>query len=162
MTPKQQPCVLIAEDEPNDAILLRYALERCNISAQIQIVSNGAEVMDYFKREGKFADQGLFSFPTIMFLDLKMPGMNGFDVLEWVKHHPEFRVIPTIILSASAQDRDIWSAYALGANSYMVKPCLFEDLATLVKLAFDYWSSCAIPALPHEEVSRIATQSPSR
>jgi CheY-like chemotaxis protein len=83
-----------------------------------------------------------------LLLDLKMPGMGGFDVLEWLRDHPQCKVIPTIIFSSSSMDSDIHQAYVLGANAYMVKPSSSGELVDLMQLTYQFWSRCQTPAPP--------------
>jgi CheY-like chemotaxis protein len=81
----------------------------------------------------------------VLLLDLKMPRMSGLELLAWIREHPEFRVIPTIIMSCSRQDPDIEKAFSLGANTYMIKPSSFEELAKMVKAAHEYWALSVKP-----------------
>jgi two-component system response regulator len=83
-------------------------------------------------------------------LDLKLPKLNGFDVLQWLKENEECKVIPVMVLTSSALERDVTKAYQMGANSYMVKPSSLEQLTELVDLAFGFWSACEIPPLPRK------------
>jgi DNA-binding response OmpR family regulator len=145
--------VLIAEDDPSDAALLQEALKRVPVEGIYKLVEDGEAVLDYLKGEGKYADRAQFPFPSILFLDLKMPKKNGFEVLEWIKTHPTCKVIPTIIFSSSSLEQDVWISYELGANSYLVKPASFTDLVRRMQLALEFWQVCALPALPHKVVS---------
>jgi CheY-like chemotaxis protein len=151
---KDRP-VLIAEDEPNDAFLLETALKRIPIPTKFHMVQDGQEVIDYLSGQGRFSNRSEFLFPSILFLDLKMPRMNGLEVLKWIKSHPETKVIPTIIFSSSALERDVWESYELGANSYLVKPTSFEELARRMHIALEFWSICALPELPHRMMASV-------
>jgi CheY-like chemotaxis protein len=95
----------------------------------IHVARNGAEVIDYLGGKGAFADRAKFPFPEIVISDLKMPKVNGFGLLTWINEHPEFRVIPTLILSSSADPNDVARAYKLGANTYFVKPAISKSSA---------------------------------
>jgi DNA-binding response OmpR family regulator len=90
---------------------------------------------------GAFADRGKYPLPDVVITDLKMPGMSGFQFLEWLNRHQEFRVVPTIVMSSSQDERDVALAYEMGANTYIVKPPEFETLAGLIKLIRDYWTA---------------------
>lgn len=143
--------ILLVEDEENDATLLKMAFKRNNIRNPVQWVQDGLEAIAYLNGEGAYADRARYPFPEVLILDLKMPRMSGLELLSWVREHPEYRVIPTIIMTSSRLERDIENAYTLGANTYMVKPSSFEDLAKMVKLAHDYW---AVSTKPKKEPKR--------
>ncbi|HWD94014.1 MAG TPA: response regulator [Verrucomicrobiae bacterium] len=132
--------ILLVEDEENDALLVQMAFKKNDILNPVQWVRDGVEAIAYLNGQGEFADRDRYPFPEVLILDLKMPRMNGLELLAWIRDHPEFRVIPTIIMSASRLDCDVEKAYALGANTYMIKPSAFDDLAKMVKLAHEYWS----------------------
>jgi CheY-like chemotaxis protein len=140
--------ILVAEDSPEDIELLRIALQRAKIENPIQVVSDGKEAMEYLVGEGKYADRAVYPFPGILFLDLKLPRVSGFEVLTWLKQHDRCKIIPVMVLTSSNLERDITEAYRLGVNCYMVKPNSLEELVNLVDLAFRFWSICAIPAFP--------------
>ncbi len=140
--------ILIAEDNDDDVNLLKLALTRAGINDPVHVVPNGQEAIDYLCGNGRYDDRAQFPFPKIILTDLKMPRMGGFDVLEWLKSHPECGVIPVIILSASKQDSDIKKAYQMGANAYLCKPARIEDLQEMVKTAFQFWAWCEMPHVP--------------
>ena len=137
--------ILLVEDEENDAILMKMAFKTNNILNPVQWVQDGLEAIAYLNGQGAYADRARYPFPEVLILDLKMPRMNGLEFLAWIREHPEFRVIPTIIMTSSRQDLDIEKAYNLGANTYMMKPSSFEELAKMVKLAHDYWATSVKP-----------------
>lgn len=139
--------ILIIEDDPNDVILLERALSRENINNPIQVVRDGQEAINYLQGEGKYSDRVQFPFPSVIFTDLKMPRLSGFDVLEWLRRHPECSVIPIIILTASKLDEDIKKAYQMGANAYLVKPSQIGELQEMVKTAYNFWAWCEKPRL---------------
>jgi CheY-like chemotaxis protein len=137
--------ILLIEDEENDATLVKMAFQKNNILNPIQWVQDGLEAIAYLNGEGAYAERDKFPFPEVLILDLKMPRMNGLELLAWIREHPEYRVIPTIIMTSSRHDPDIERAYTLGANTYMVKPSSFEELAEMVRLAHDYWAASVKP-----------------
>jgi CheY-like chemotaxis protein len=137
--------ILLVEDEENDATLVKMAFEKNGITNPVQWVNDGLEAVAYLNGNGAYANRELFPFPEVLILDLKMPRMTGLELLAWLREHPEFRVIPTIIMSSSRQDPDVEKAYNLGANSYMIKPSSFEELARVVKLAHEYWAASVKP-----------------
>jgi CheY-like chemotaxis protein len=139
--------ILLVEDDENDATLVKMAFEKNEILNPVQWVTDGLEAIAYLNGEGTYANREAFPFPEVLILDLKMPRMNGLELLAWIREHPEFRVIPTIIMSSSRQDTDVEKAYNLGANTYMIKPSSFEELARMVKLAHEYWASSVKPKM---------------
>jgi CheY-like chemotaxis protein len=132
--------ILLVEDEENDALLVKMAFKKNDIPNPVQWVRDGLEAIAYLNGEGEFADRDCYPFPEVLILDLKMPRMNGLELLAWIRDHPEFKVIPTIIMSSSRLDSDVEKAYNLGVNTYMIKPSSFDELARMVKFAHDYWS----------------------
>ena len=137
--------ILLVEDEENDALLVKMAFKKNEIENPVQWVRDGLEAVAYLNGDGDFSDRRRYPFPEVLILDLKMPRMNGLELLAWIRDHPEFRVIPTIIMSSSRLDSDVEKAYNLGANTYMIKPSSFDDLANMVKLAHDYWDVSVKP-----------------
>ncbi|HZQ46640.1 MAG TPA: response regulator [Verrucomicrobiae bacterium] len=139
--------ILIAEDLENDVVLLKMALQREGIHNPIQVVQDGKEAIDYLCGHGIYADRNKYPFPRLLFCDLKMPRMGGFEILKWLRSHSECSIIPVIILTASGQDEDVRRAYQMGANAYLVKPAKIGDLQKMVKTAFEFWAWCAIPSI---------------
>jgi len=137
--------ILLVEDDENDATLLRMAFEKNNILNPIQWVKDGLEAVDYLNGAGIYADRARYPFPEVLLLDLKMPRMTGLELLDWIGKHPDFKIIPTIIMTSSKQELDVEKAYQLGANTYMTKPCSFDELAKMVKLTHEYWTISAKP-----------------
>ena len=140
--------ILIVEDSEDDIELLKAAIRQAKVKNPIQVVADGVEAIEYLQGDGRFEDRITYPFPGALFLDLKLPRLNGFDVLEWLKEHEECKVIPVMVLTASAMEQDVTKAYQMGANSYMVKPSSIEGLRDLVDLAFRFWTMCEIPPLP--------------
>ena len=140
--------ILVAEDDENDAYMLKRAFEKNAITMPLHICGDGEAVMAYLKGEGKYADRNAFPFPRAIITDLKMPRCSGFDVLEWLQNHPECNLIPKIVLSASSQPPDVIKAYQLGANAYFTKPSTIADLCKLVDLVFKFWTVAEIPPVP--------------
>jgi CheY-like chemotaxis protein len=137
--------ILLVEDEENDAMLVKMAFKKNEILNPVQWVKDGLEAIAYLNGEGDYANRSLYPFPEVLILDLKMPRMNGLELLAWIREHPEYRVIPTIIMSSSRLESDVEKAYNLGANTYMIKPSSFEELARVVKLAHEYWTASIKP-----------------
>ncbi|MDB6122762.1 MAG: two-component system response regulator [Pedosphaera sp.] len=140
--------ILIAEDEPNDVLLLRKALAREGIDNPIQVVNDGMEAIKYLQGEGQYVDRAHYPFPSVIFTDIKMPRMGGFEILKWLHTHPDCSVIPVIVLSASAEEKDIKQAYELGANAYLVKPATLGELQEMMRVTYQFWKQCAKPVIP--------------
>ena len=142
---RQHRTILIAEDQPDDAFLLQRAFRANNITDPMHIVTNGTEAIAYLRGEGKYANRAIYEFPSFIISDLKMPGQDGFAILQALHSKPEWSVVPMIILSGSADENDIERAYMLCAKAYLVKPASFEELRLLVKKFHDFWSLCETP-----------------
>jgi CheY-like chemotaxis protein len=140
--------ILIAEDDQNDAFILKRALRTAGFNNPFHISKDGADVMCYMKGEEPYGDREKYQFPRILFTDLKMPIVDGFELLQWLQNHEEYSVIPRLVLTSSQQPQDIHRAYQLGANSYLVKPATFDGLVKLLRLVFEYWETCEKPQLP--------------
>jgi CheY-like chemotaxis protein len=131
--------ILVAEDDPTDAYFFERAFRRAGIPVTLNFVRDGQEVIDYLQGEGQFADRTSHPLPQLVLLDLKMPRLDGFDVLEWVRHQPGLNGLLIVIFSSSDEPRDINRAYGLGANSYLVKPHSMIELTALVGRFKKYW-----------------------
>jgi CheY-like chemotaxis protein len=131
--------ILVAEDDTDDAFFLQRAFKMAGISTWLQFVRDGQEAIDYLSGEGVFADRTVHPTPDLLLLDLKMPRMNGFQVLEWVRQQPGLKRLPVIIFSSSDEGKDINRAYDLGANSYLIKPHSSEELINVAQRVKQYW-----------------------
>ena len=139
--------VLIAEDSEDDALLLQHAFRSIGLQNPVQIVTDGEQVIHYLQGSGKFANRKKFPFPSVLFLDIKMPKLDGFAVLDWIRDHPDCHIVPTMVFSTSPHPADIRRAYQCGANAYLVKPASLPELEALLKRTFDFWAVCAKPPL---------------
>lgn len=133
--------VLIAEDSHDDFFLIERAFRKAEIGADLKWVKDGIEAKTYFLGEGPYVNRAINPVPNLILADLKMPRMNGFELLHWVRSQPKFRRIPYVVLTSSSQSPDINRAYDIGANSYLVKPGKFEDLLHLSTALKTYWLS---------------------
>lgn len=124
--------VLYAEDEENDAFLMQRAFIKACVTNPLRIVVDGPSAIRYLAGMGEFSDRTQHPLPCLLLLDLNLPRQSGLEVLKWVRERPEFSDLPIVILTSSSQDRDIDSAYRLGANGYLVKPASSEKLIDLV------------------------------
>ncbi len=141
--------VLLVEDDLNDIFLVKRAFKLARIQNPLQVVTDGQEAINYLKGEGKYADRVNYPLPKLMVMDIKMPRLTGFEVLEWVKGNTRpLRRIPVVIVSSSDNPADINRAYELGANAYMVKPMEFRAVEHLFESITHYWGlECAKPEL---------------
>ena len=142
---KYHSTILIVDDEPNDRVLIESAFREVGVTDPIHTVNGGKEAIAYMMGEGKYSDRVLYAYPTFITIDLKMPGADGFAVLEHIKNNPAWAIIPTVILTSSNDLDDIKNAYMLGASSYHVKPNSHDDLRKLLKVLHDYWMTCEVP-----------------
>ena len=129
---KQRQTVLLVEDDDNDAVLVQRTFARVGASTGCYRVARGESAIRYLKGEGLYANREEYPLPALVLLDLKLPGMSGFAVLEWIRTQQEFRSLPVVVLTASDAIRDANAAYRLGANSFLVKPLDFENAQGLV------------------------------
>ena|SRR5436190_2398706 len=137
--------ILVIEDDENDRLLIERALRAAGVVAPIHLASDGAEAIAYFMGEGKFADRERYAYPTFVMTDLKMPKVDGFGVLEFLKGNPEWAIIPTVVFTASPDRDDIKKAYMLGASSYHLKPQDPAELNKFVVTLNAYWLTCEVP-----------------
>lgn len=140
-------CILFVDDSESDQQLVVQAFRQNGMNGAIQCVSCGDEAIEYLRGKGKYTDRREYPYPTFIITDLKMPNGDGFSVLEHLKQHPEWRVIPTIVLSASSDEDDIKKAFMLGAASYFVKPHSFDELRDLLRCWILYWDRCEAPVV---------------
>ena len=131
--------ILLVEDNPNDVELALHALKRNNLSNPIHIARDGAEALEFVFRTGKFADRSPEDNPRVVLLDLKLPKVDGMEVLKQIKENPQTRAIPVVVLTSSREERDIVESYNLGVNSYIVKPVDFEQFTEAVRNLGLYW-----------------------
>ena len=131
--------VLIAEDDPSDVFLLRRAFAVAKIPATLHFVCDGQEAIDYLEGGAAYNNRTAYPLPDLMLLDLKMPKLNGFDVLTWLRRQPGLKRLLVTVLTSSDQPNDINRAYDLGANSYLLKPHNSSELSVLVAQVKRYW-----------------------
>jgi len=133
------PVILVAEDDPDDRLLLQQAWKRCGVEAQLRFVDDGELLLDYLLRRGIYTDPARAPKPVLVLVDLKMPRKDGLSALAEIKAHPALRRIPVAVQTSSRSDRDVLAAWDLGAAAYYAKPVRFEDLLALVKTIADHW-----------------------
>jgi CheY-like chemotaxis protein len=131
--------VLYVEDDADDFALLKLAGQKCGTPFSLQHAEDGEQAISYLNGASAFADREEYPFPDLVLLDLKMPRLDGFEVLEWIRGNPETMSLPVVVLAGSSFRADIRRALELGANSYAAKPGKFEELQVLIDQIADVW-----------------------
>lgn len=137
--PGPQIDILLVEDNPNDIELAMYAFTKNSLSDRIAIVRDGQEALEFVFCTGRYAQRDPVLGPKIILLDLKMPRVDGLQVLRQIKEHPEKMKIPVIALTTSSEYSDVNGAYLAGVNSYVIKPVDFEEFANAISAIARYW-----------------------
>jgi two-component system response regulator len=137
--------ILFAEDSEDDALLTLRAFKKSGFLNKVYHVEDGAEALDFIFRKGKYATRNPGENPKLILIDLKMPKVTGTEVLEKLKADPDFKSIPVVVLTSSNEDPDIKKCYALGANSYIVKPVGSENFFNCIKELGLYWMIISQP-----------------
>ena len=131
--------ILLVEDNRMDVELILDAFREARLGNQIHVVRNGQEALDYLFGQGEYADRQAYPLPDLILLDLKMPGIDGHEVLRRVKETPGLKRLPVVVLTSSREEGDRALSYDNGANSYLVKPVSFEGFLEVVRQVADYW-----------------------
>jgi CheY-like chemotaxis protein len=131
--------ILVVDDDPNDVELTLNALAEHNLANRIMVLRDGAEALDYLRRQGAYQGR-TDGQPVVMLLDLKMPKVNGLDVLKQIKADEALRLVPVVMLTSSRQERDLVASYELGANAYVVKPVSFAEFVSAIKGLGVFWA----------------------
>jgi two-component system, response regulator len=131
--------ILLVEDNPSDAELTLHALRKNNLANQIHVARDGEEALEFLFRRGAYRDRQFDALPHLVLLDLKLPKVDGVDVLKELKGDPRTRSIPVVVLTSSKEERDLVQTYQLGVNSYIQKPVSFADFQEVVRQLGMYW-----------------------
>ena len=134
-----QALILVAEDLENDRILIRRAFQQANILNPICFVKDGVEVIEYLQGEGRYANRAEYPLPGLLLLDLKMPKVDGFEVITWIRQHKHLSALRIVVLTSSPDLPDVNKAYELGANSFLVKPVDFKRFTDISRAIKGYW-----------------------
>ncbi|MCL4140106.1 UNVERIFIED_CONTAM: hypothetical protein GTU68_040456, partial [Idotea baltica] len=133
------PVILVVEDDPADQAITRRALEGSSIESRHYVTSDGAEAIDYLSQTGAYSDTSSAPKPDLALIDLNMPGIDGRELLRTLRSDPRFKTLPVIVLTTSSNPRDVAEIYELGANSYIVKPRVFDELLETLDIVQRYW-----------------------
>jgi two-component system response regulator len=131
--------ILLVEDNPNDVELALHALQKNNLANRIEVVRDGAEALAFIFATDAYAQRDMNNVPRVILLDLKLPKIDGLEVLKRLKSDPRTRMIPVVVLTSSREERDIVESYQLGVNSYITKPVDFEQFTEAVRQLGLYW-----------------------
>jgi len=146
--PRPAVTVLHIDDDRNDTELFRAAARKANAQFALHNVSDGEQAMAYLNGLGIYSNRQLYPLPTLILLDLKMPRATGFEVLTWIRNHPEVGNLPVVVFSGSELQDDIQQAYAVGADSYLIKPLGFTELVNLAKELNTAWTTVQPGRIP--------------
>ena len=142
---KRRFVILVAEDDSKDRELLLHAARPDGRDFELHLTSDGEEALHYLKGHGRFGDRTRHPFPDLLLLDLKMPRVNGLEVLKWVREDSKHPRVPTVMLSGSGLEHDVEEAYRLGVNTYFTKPDSLHELRELILSLVEYWSRSERP-----------------
>jgi DNA-binding response OmpR family regulator len=135
--------IMLVEDNEDDLFFMKLAMKKAEIDNPLYVAPDGQHAIEFLARTA--SGKGTSAIPCLIVLDLKLPKVAGHEVLKWIRQQPFLKTVPVIVLSASRDDRDIETAYELGANSYFAKPSDIDGLVEMVKLLRDYWLKHCIP-----------------
>ncbi len=159
MLSPEKAVILIAEDRPDDVLLIKRAFAEAKVHNPIFVVPDGEKALAYLDGIGAYSDRTAYPLPDLILLDLKMPKMDGFEVLRAMRNRPDLRRIRVIVLTSSEDIFDINKAYELGASSFLVKPVEFQNFAALMRTLSYFWlQRNALPGLASVPLSQAARQ----
>jgi CheY-like chemotaxis protein len=145
----QDQFILLVEDDPNDTLLIERAFQKAGLKDVLRIVRDGEQAIDYLKGAGQYANRELYPLPFLLLLDLKMPGADGFEVLQWLRSEPSMKRLLVVVLTSSNLQADVDRAYEMGANSYLVKPVEFDEMVRMIRRFEVYWMEInRVPSAP--------------
>jgi CheY-like chemotaxis protein len=131
--------ILLADDDEDDRLLTCTALAECRLGNRVDTTEDGEQLIDYLKRRGKYKSLAHEPLPGLILLDLNMPKKDGREALKEIREDPQLRHIPIVVLTTSKAEEDVLRSYALGVNSFIIKPVTFESLVEIVKALAKYW-----------------------
>ncbi|MDD1676253.1 MAG: response regulator [Methanomicrobiales archaeon] len=143
--------ILLVEDNPNDVELILHVFRWCNLSDQVHVAWDGEEALDFIFGTGSYAHRDTQKKPKVILLDLKLPKIDGLEVLRRIRENPHTRTIPVVVLTSSKEERDVVDSYNLGVNSYIVKPVKFDEFANVIRDLGLYWRFVNVPPVKKDE-----------
>jgi CheY-like chemotaxis protein len=145
--------ILLVEDNPSDEKLTLLAFKKCGVSNEVVVAHDGVEALDYLFCTGKYAQRDVRELPTVVLLDLKLPRIDGLEVLRRVREDARTKLVPVVILTSSREDEDVMRGYSLGANAYVRKPVDFAEFAEAAKTLGLFWLLLNEPPRPSSSKS---------
>lgn len=139
---------LLIEDNDDDAFLFQRAFQKIGLNNVFKTVSSGEDSLNYLRGKGIYSDRKEYPFPSVIFMALSSPDAGGFEVLEWLRRHPECNVIPVILFSSMKRDDLVKKAFTLGVHGFFEKPFETEKLEKELRQIYDYWSMSSKPKVP--------------
>lgn len=131
--------ILLVEDQPDDVLLIQRAFAKAKVLNPVQVARSGEEAVAYLSGTGRYANRAEFPLPALILLDIKLPGLDGFDVLSWIRHDSLVPTTRVVMITSSSDMRDVNTAYKLGANSFLIKPVDFERFVEISQALNGYW-----------------------
>jgi CheY-like chemotaxis protein len=150
--------VLLVEDNPDDVTFVQMAFKKAGLGDVVTVVSDGGEALKYLGGKGPYGDRRKFPVPSLMMLDLRLPTVDGFEVIRWVRSHPSYKRLPITVFTGSSYPKHLHRAYELGANSVVVKPFTFVEFCAAITKISGFWLDCC--KLPDPAASASASASP--
>lgn len=143
--------ILLVEDSEDNILLIRHAMHKAGVTTPLEVVTSGEQAIEYLGGTQRYSDWNKFPLPALVLLDLKMPGMGGFDVLRWIRQRPGLKALRVAMLTSSDMPSEIKLAHDLGANIFLTKPVQLERLIEIMKTLSDHWLRQAqLPAVTRE------------
>jgi CheY-like chemotaxis protein len=146
--------ILIVEDFEDDAKLLQLLLTQCGIANPVKVALSAEECINYLSGGPPFANRSAYPLPAVVFVDLKLPGISGFDLIRWIKARPDLKNTFVVVLSATGDLMSVQAAYSLGANTFLIKPCRIADLENLVICYPNFWERVIPSMLPESPTTQ--------
>jgi CheY-like chemotaxis protein len=143
--------ILLVEDNPNDVELTLNALAEHNLANEVEVTRDGAEALDYLFQRGGYANRSGAVMPAVMLLDLKMPRVDGLEVLRQIKSDEKLKILPVVMLTSSREEKDLVKSYNLGVNAFVVKPASFDQFVSAIKELGFFWAILNEPPPGHRK-----------